>query len=463
MRFVLIGSLGALAAGCAAVGPDYEKPQLAAARAFGSGSAEPPGPEAMARWWGTFGDAQLEALVERMLSANLDLAAAVERIEVARAAFGIASADRFPGASATGGYQRGRPLLGSPTQDVYSVGGAISWELDLFGRVRRSVEASYASFEAQVEELHGIRVALVAEAVTTYLQALSLQERLDIAARNVDGQERSLEIANERFTAGMAAGLDPAQAEVNLSASLASVPALQLELRRALHRLAVLMGEDPRTLIDSVDCASPLPAVPSELLVGVPADLMRNRPDIRGLERQLHAQTARVGIAVAARYPRLDFSATWEWLTQEPDDLFDDDFGFGLVGIPISLPLFTGGRITNQIAAEEAAVRELHLRLQQQVLLAQEEVENALVAIVADREQVVTLDRAVAAARRSADLSRQLYTSGQSDFQNVLDAQRSLLALEDELARARLFTLLDLVELFRALGGGWGQQARVST
>ena len=408
----------------------------------------------------SLGDPELSQLVSEVLSSNLDLAAAVESVDVARAAYGIVAADRLPSVNSSASYRRSRPFRGR-TDDEWQIGASVSWELDLFGRVRRSVEASLASFEAQVEDLHGARVALAAETVASYLQMLSLRERLAIAAANVASQKKSLFIAEQRFGAGMTAGLDPAQAEVNLHATQAAVPALELQLLRVQHRLAVLAGREPRAFLGSFSEKEALPPLPTGLMVGLPADLLRNRPDIRGLERRLAAQSAQVGVATAALYPSINLSGSWDWLAASPGAVFKDAAGFGALGPLVSLPIFNAGKLRSQVSAEEATLRQIDRQLRQQVLVAQEEVENALVAIVRDRRQTELLGAAVAAARRSVEFSRQLYTSGQSAFQSVLDAQRSLFSLEDDLARSRLNTLLDLVDLYRALGGGWaGERAQ---
>ena len=390
--------------------------------------------EEISAWWDSFGDVQLSQLVRSVLGANLDLRAAVDRIEVSRAVYGVVAADRLPTVDATGSYSRTRPLVATPTQDQWTVGGRLSWEIDLFGRIRRSVEASLASFEADVEDLRAVQVALAAETAAVYVDALSLSERLAIARRNVASQARSRGIAEDRFQAGMTANLDPAQARVNLHTTEAAVPALELLRRRALHRLAVLCGKDPRALLEVVAADQPLPDVPSEMLVGIPADLLRNRPDIRGLERRLAAQSAQVGVATASLYPSVNLSGTWDWLARTPSRLFDSGTGFGGIGPLVTVPVFNAGRLRSQVRAEEAALRQLDKQLRQQVLVAQEEVENALFAIVRDRRQAQLLDQALQAAGQAVELSQQLYTSGQSDFQNVLDAQRSAFALEDELA-----------------------------
>ena len=441
--------------GCAAVGLDYEAPSIEAPSAYGDRESQSVATDQIATWWEGLGDEQLSQLVDVVLESNLDLAAAIERVEVSRATYGVVASQRFPAVDAVGSYGRARPF-GGVTQNQWTVGGRASWEIDVFGRVRRSIEASLASFEAEVEDLNGVRVAVAAEAAATYLQILSLHERLGIAARNVAGQERSLGIATQRFDAGMSAGLDPAQARVNLHSTQASVPTLELQLSRALHRLSVLTGQNPRALIGQLSTERVLPSVPDELLVGIPADLLRNRPDIRSLERRLAAQSAQVGVATASLYPAIELSGSWDWLSRTPGALFDSGTGFGNIGPLVSIPIFNAGRLRAQVSAEEAAMRQLDKQLRQRVLIAQEEVENALVAIVRDRRQSELLVEAVAAAKQSVDLSKHLYTSGQSDFQNVLDAQRSLFALEDDLARAKLATLLDVVDLYRAVGGGWG-------
>ena len=267
----------ALLVGCAAVGPDYVSPELTVPVAFSGQEARSVSPTDHSLWWKELGDPVLDGLVDDVLQANLDLAGAVERVENARALYGIVRADQGPSVSANGGYSRSRPL-GFGTQNQWTIGGRASWEIDLFGRVRRSMEASLANFEAEVADLGAVRVALIAETVATYLQCVSLRERIAIARSNVEGQERSKDIADQRFDAGMAAGLDPAQADVNLARTQASVPALELALRRSLHRLSVLAGRDPASSLESAGTGAELPDFPGSLSVGIPADLIRNPP-----------------------------------------------------------------------------------------------------------------------------------------------------------------------------------------
>lgn len=459
MRLLLVTSgLLAILTGCSAVGPDYSPPTIPTPETFVDRDATPINATDLASWWTELESEPLSGLVTAVLAHNHDLAAAVERVEVLRATYGVAVADRLPTLNVSGSFQRTRPFGFPATTNQWGAGSSLSWEIDLFGRVRRSVEAAAADLQAAQEDLHGVQVALVAEAVSTYLLALSLQERLGIAKRNVVAQTKSMDIADRRKQAGMTSGLDPAQARVNLYTTQASIPALQLQLRRASHRLSVLTGQNPAALLGQMPLDQDLPAVPSQWLVGVPTDLLRNRPDVRGLERRLAAQSARIGVATAALYPAINLAGSWDWLSRTPSTLFDSGTGTGGIGPLVSIPIFNAGRLRSRRSAEEAAYRELDRSLRQRVLVAQEEVENALVAIVRDRDQVNLLTQAVSAARDSVELSRQLYTSGQSNFQNVLDAQRSLFALEDELAQARLNTLLDLVDLYRALGGGWASR-----
>ncbi|MEM8711929.1 MAG: efflux transporter outer membrane subunit, partial [Planctomycetota bacterium] len=332
------------------------------------------------------------------------------------------------------------------------------WEIDLFGRVRRSIEVAAADLDAQVEDLRGVQIALIAETVSNYLQIRSLQERIAIAAFNVESQRQSQALTDDRFRAGMTAGLDPAQAEINLFSTRATVPGLKLQLRSAIYRISVLTGRDPLTLLERLEEEQPLPQFPTSLNVGIPADLLRNRPDIRAAERRLASQTALVGVAEARRYPAVSLSGAWTWLASTADGLFDSDASeTGDIGPAVSIPIFNAGRLRAQVSAEEAGVRQLELSLRALVLEAQEEVENALAAIVFDREQLEMLRGASGAASRAVELSRDLYTAGQSDFQNVLDAERSLFSLQDDVALARLSLLIDVVDLYRSLGGGWAR------
>lgn len=457
---VIATAFVSLLASCAAVGPDYERPQIELPDGYGAEIDGSAGVDAsIATWWERFADPELDALVESVLASNLDLMAAVERIEFARAGLAASRGLRLPSASVDGSVSHAQPRGSSDSDEVFALGIGAAWELDVFGRVRRSVEASRADLGATVELARAVRTALVAETVATYLQVRSLQARLAIARNNVAGQAASLDIAQSRFDAGIASRLDPTQAEVNLAATRSAIPALELAIRRSAHRLAVLTGAAPSETPAGVLEGGALPAVPASLLVGVPADLLRNRPDVRAAERQLAAQVARIGLAEAARYPSFDLVGSFDLLAADLGDLFDDGSDAWSIGVPFSWPIFTGGRLEAAVHAERARARELELTYVQTVLIAQEEVENALVAYANDRETQRILASAVDAANRTVELSRELYTAGQSDFQNVLDAERSLFALEDDLEVARVNVLLDLVDLYRALGGGWAAAA----
>ncbi|MEL6712365.1 MAG: efflux transporter outer membrane subunit, partial [Planctomycetota bacterium] len=428
MKSVALVASAVVLSGCSAVGPDYDRPEIDTPDAFRDRDASAVSAAEIARWWDAFGDPELSALVGETLAGNLDLEAAVRRIDAARAAVGIAESDWLPTVDASGGYVRTRPF-GIPnvkTQNQWSLGGSVAWELDLFGRIRRSVEAATATLEAEVEDVRGVQVALAAETASAYLELRSLQERLAIARSNVASQEQSQSITAERFRVGMTAGLDPAQADLNLFTTRASIPGLRVGVRRARHRLAVLTGRDPRALDERLAAEGSLPAAPETLMVGIPADLLQNRPDVRAAERRLAAQSASVGVAVAARYPALNLTGSWDWLATDPSGIFDDATETGSVGPLLSVPIFNAGRLRLNVESEEAVLQQLEASLRSQVLVAQEEVENALVAVAQDRLEIDLLGEAARAAERTVDLSLQLYTSGQSDFQDVLQAERSL-------------------------------------
>ncbi|MEM7203348.1 MAG: TolC family protein [Planctomycetota bacterium] len=464
MRNILMMVVLALTAGCAAVGPDYSPPQIDLPGSFTEQNSSPIEASRLSKWWQSFDDPHLTDLIEHSLEANMELKAAFQRISAAHALYGIARADQLPTVSGNTSYARARDFFpGAQPENQWSLGGRLSWEIDLFGRIRRSVEAGSADLEGQAEQMRDLQVLTVAEVASTYLQAVSLKERLAIAERNVGAQRRSREIADNRFETGVTAGLDPAQAKLNLFSTQTIVPRLELALRRSLNRLAVLLGEDPSGVEALLPDAVVLPEVPEELMVGVPADLLRNRPDIRAAERRLAAQTARIGVAEAQRYPSVNLRGAWTWLANTPSDVFGDAIEFGSVGPLISVPIFNNGRLRSQVGAEEARARELELALRQQVLIAQEEVENALIAVIQDRQLVALLGEAAQAAASSVQFARNLYSSGKSDFQNVLDAQRSLFSLEDQGAQSRLAVLLDIVELYRSLGGGWSDEPKSET
>ena len=427
-------------------------------------------------WWVSFNDSLLTELIKRAELGNLDLEAAVGRVAEARAIRGQAKGGYWPDIVLGGAYsyqklsenglqgaQVGRPPSGgeeggSPLADpfdTWTAGLSLSWEIDLFGRIRRTVEAADAQLQASVEDYRDVLVTLYAEVGVAYVDARAFQARLDFARQNVSAQENSLELTRDRFNAGLTSALDVAQAEQNLAQTRSTIPALDIGLEQSLNRLAVLLGEAPGSIHDEL--AGPAePLQPDDKVAyGIPADLLRRRPDIRQAERLLASQTARIGIATADLYPTLSLGGSVGLESLELDDLGDSGSLFFSIVPKISWPIFTGGKIRNRIRAEEARTAQALAAYEQAVLRALEEVQNALVAYGQEKLRRDRLREAVNASQRAVDLVETQYLSGLTNFQNFLDSQRSLFRQQDELAESAGQVIQNLIDLNRALGGGW--------
>jgi NodT family efflux transporter outer membrane factor (OMF) lipoprotein len=463
--------------GCVAVGPDYVRPEIPMPEkwssdlggSFGGAQRDP------ALWWKRFGDPILEELIARAARGSLDLKSALSRVEEARALLGVARGERLPKLDASASYTRSRQSseasLGGKTlgsivsvQDVdtYTLGLGAGWELDLFGRLRRAVEASRAGLQAGFEDLGAVLVSLRADVALTYIEIRSLQSRINIAEKNVQAQKESQSIVQKRHRAGTAPGLDLAQADANVAATEATLPKLKTQLALAKHRLCLLLGEQPGALDSLLGRAVSIPQAWDEFGLGIPADLLRQRPDVRRAERLLAAQTARVGIATSDLYPRLSLSGFFGFSAQSPENLLQAPSRLFQIGPSLVWNLFAGGSIRSNIEVQEARVQQAYLAYRKTVLKALEEVENALTSYRLEKERNRSLQKAVEAYRRVHHFSMDLYKGGKADFQNVLDAQRQLLGFEDQLAASDAALAGQLVLLYRALGGGWVLPAGMS-
>lgn len=444
-------------AGCT-VGPDYVPPQADVPDAWSAGGVST-APADLTAWWRRFEDPSLTELVQRARDNNRDLERAVVRITEARARAGIAESQNFPNIEAEGAYARQRDseeiVPGSQASNRFSAGLASTWELDLFGRIRRSVEAAHAGIGAAIEDYGAVQVCLFAEVARQYTFLRSLQTRLTIAHDNARTQGTSLRLAEARVRAGVAPDLDVAQARFNLATTESTIPALRAAITATTNRLAVLVGEPPQGVQKLLETRRPIPRPPAEVTVGVPADAVRQRPDVRRAERELAAQTARIGIATAELYPRFFLNGSFGFESDSVSSWFQSGsqaFGFGP---SFRWNLFSGGRIRSQIRVEEARTDAARLAYEQAVLVSLEEVETAITSYVRERERLAALGRAVAAAERAVQLADGLYREGLTTFQNILDAQRTVLELQDERAQSQGSITSHLIAVYKALGGGW--------
>ena len=448
--------------GCAAVGPDYSEPQLAVPAGWSAGT----GTDAMdavllARWWHGFGDPVLDRLVADALAANLDLAQARARLREARARRGVAGAALAPSvdASLSGSRSHSSGQSGSgSTRELYSAGFDASWELDVFGGVRRSVEAAQADLEASVESLSDTRVSLAAEVALNYIDLRTAEQRLAIAEESIAYRGENHQIIRWRQQAGLVSELDLAQATTDLESTRAVLPPLRTAVTEAKNRLAVLLGRNPGELESLVHADRPIPLAAAEIVAAIPADTLRQRPDVRVAERRLAAQTARLGEAEAARYPSFRLSGSLGLEALELDALADRDANTRSLFGGITAPVFNAGRIAANIEIQDALVEQARLAYRAAVLAALEEVENALTAVANTDARRVKLAEAAAAARTTLAIAEYRYASGLADFLSVLDAQRTQLSLDEQLAGSTGELARAQVRLYKALGGGWSTE-----
>jgi NodT family efflux transporter outer membrane factor (OMF) lipoprotein len=455
--------VGFMLFGCAAVGPDYVPPGVSTPEKWNASSSggiayEPDALQTMAHWWTTLDDPILSSLIDRALQGSLDLRIGVARVREARARRGIINADRFPTINAKGSAIKSRSSeeTGSGVEtDLYAVGFDAGWEVDVFGGVRRSVEAADAALEASSEGLHAVMVSLLAEVGLNYVELRSLQTRLAIAEANQNAQKETYEITQARYGSGLTSELDVEQAKYSLQETRSQIPPLTIGIQQAENRLAVLLGQKPGTLKSELIEPAPVPVTPIEVAVGVPAEALRRRPDVRKAERLLAAQTARVGVATAELYPRFSLMGTIGLEALSFEDVFSSGSRKYGIGPSFHWNIFDSGRIRQNIEVQSALQEQALLSYESSVLGALADVENALVAYANEQMRRQSLVEGAQAAQRAVTLSQNQYTSGLIDFQNVLNAQRALFSLQSQQAQSDAAVTSNLISLYKALGGGW--------
>jgi NodT family efflux transporter outer membrane factor (OMF) lipoprotein len=412
---------------------------------------------------------------------NLDLKLALERVEEARAARGVSRSNYFPQINADvsavrlrGGFNQGViravPSSNNPNAsffspfetNVFQGNLSASWELDVFGGIRRGVEAATADVAAQEENRRDVQVILLGDVGNTYAQLRGLQRRLEIANKNINTQQETLDLTTERAKAGLATELDVSRAAAQLDSTKAVVPSLLSGIDVSIHRLSVLLGEEPGALRKELGETKPIPSAGPEVEVGLPSDLLERRPDIRRAEAQVAAATARVGEAKAEFFPRCTLTGT---AGRQATQLHDLTLGLGnffSVGPAVTLPLFTGGRIRSNVAVQTSRHRQAVISYQSTILNALEEVQNALVDYSQEQERRDRLSESVEQSQLAVTLANEQYRAGLTDFLSVLEAQRDLYANEDQLAQSQTSVTTDLIALYRALGGGWSSGGAVA-
>jgi multidrug efflux system outer membrane protein len=458
----LILVAGAL--GCA-VGPDYRPPVMQTLGAWGHGEQHgvTRAPADLTAWWRQFDDPMLNTLVERAMGDNLDLKIALAAVREARALRGTAAADRYPTINASGSYARVRdsentrplPRGFDPEHNLFVVGLDASWELDVWGRVRRSVEAADATLEAAEDNRRDVLVIVMAEVARNLVEVRTAQQRLLIARSNIQTQQEVVDLTRVRLQAGLATEVDVSQALTLLATTQAQIPALQVSRDQAIHRLAVLVGTPPATLLDELRRVDRIPSAPPIVPVGLPSDLLRRRPDVRRVERELAAATARIGVATADLFPRFSLTGTLGVAAVDAANVFSGGSRFSSIGPQVVWPVFAGGRLRASIRVQEARQEAALARYEQTVLEALADTENALVAWGEEHARQQRLAEAVDASQVALTLSRELYVRGLADFLSVLDNQRSLYAAQDQRVQSEGTLVVNLIALYKALGGGW--------
>ncbi|MHC2067725.1 efflux transporter outer membrane subunit [Bremerella sp. T1] len=429
----------------------------------------PPGvsqsPNDSIAWWTKFDDPVLTSMIVRTAQQNLTLGQAAERIAEARALRGIVRGDLFPDIDGIGSYTR-RKTSGSgnsfglsnfnpPPFNFWSAGFDATWEVDIFGGVRRRLQAADADVDVAIEDHNDLLVSLQGEVGANYIQVRTLQRRIEFVERNIQLQRQSLKITEDRFAAGTVSQLDVEQAKSNLYSTEAGLPLLRQEMELAYHRLSVLMGEPPSDLSKEITPQQRFPSLPQDIAVGLPIELIRQRPDIRSAERQLAAQAARIGVAVSELYPRFTITGTFTVDTTKFNRWFTTESIAYAAGPAMRWRLLDFGRVRSDIEVQRARWRGLVYNYQNEVVTAAQEVEDALSQYRYSIRRAESLREAALAARAAAEISEEQYKGGIIPFQTLLDAQRFQAELDDQAANAEGDIYLAVVSLYKALGGGW--------
>jgi NodT family efflux transporter outer membrane factor (OMF) lipoprotein len=471
MTYLCVPMLGIGMTGCT-VGPNYQTPEVAEASRLTSlqtagESSRPVEGEIDQTWWKSFRDPRLSSLVERLAAQNLDLKTAAERVIQSVAQRQVAVSQGLPHveAQSTNTYNRQSP--NGPISEFEPAPGSTfdyalfhdgltsSWQLDLFGRVRRAVEAADAETLAAVENRRGVALTAIAELAQGYLLLRGTQDRLAIARRNLRLSEQNVDLVNARFGNGVATTLDLAQARAQQATIAATLPPLRTREAELINAVGLLLGDMPRALENELRRPSALPRVPRRVPVGLPGTLVRRRPDVGEAEARLHEATAQTGVAVANFYPDVTLNGAASFESLHLSNLFTPASTAFSVGPDISIPVFEGGRLRSTLALRESAQREAAIAFQKTVLRAWQEVDNALTAYAEAQHRRADVARAVAQNQAALQAARQRYSEGALDFLNVNSALGQQLQSENDLADSDTQIATDLVNLYRALGGGW--------
>ncbi|MEE4216646.1 MAG: efflux transporter outer membrane subunit [Xanthomonadales bacterium] len=449
--------LAATALAACSMGPDYERPEVAIPGAWqGSDVAGP----SFARldWWQVFEDDRLIELIETALRNNYELSIALARIEEARASLGFVRADQFPGLDGTAGAGRGNTIQGAGApgsiNESFVLAASLSFEIDLWGKLRRSTESARATLLATIEARNVVMTTLVADVASVYLLLLDLDQRVAIAERTMVTRQDSLDIIQARFDKGTVPLLDVNQAQIELADAVASLASLERERDQAENALSVLLGQHPGSLARSEMALAETLNIP-DIPVGLPSELLERRPDVRGAEQELAAQTAKIGVAEALRFPSLSLTGSLGLASGELDNFISSDNKAWGVSADLLGPIFDAGRGKSRVEAERARTEQLLASYQLTILRAFQEVEDSLVAIHTYKREADAREAQVTAARSATRLSRARYDGGVTSYLEVLESERSLFRAELQALSSRREQVVSIVTLYKALGGGW--------
>ena len=425
------------------------------------------------RWWTTFNDPQLDSLIRRAVNANLDVQLAEEKIRQARASLGIARGIFFPTIGTSGSYTRsfnaasggvvvgGTVTGGTGTRskphahDLWQAGFDSTWELDIFGGVRRGIEAASASYEASIENRRDVLVTLLGEVATDYIQLRGFQQEAAIARENLTLQVKSLEVTRKKKELGNTTGLDVANAEAQAANTRSQIATFESESQQQIYALSVLLGEEPTALLMELTPTAQIPVVPPIVPVGLPSELLRRRPDIRQAERQLAAATAQIGVATADLFPKFSLNGTLTVQGNRYEAISNWGNRFWSFGPSVSWPIFDAGQIWNNIEVQSALQAQALTTYRKTVLTAFQDVESALTAYAQEQQRRAALADAVAANQRAVTIANRGFEFGQTDFLNVLIAEGALYSTQNAFVQSNDAVATDLVAIYKALGGGW--------
>jgi NodT family efflux transporter outer membrane factor (OMF) lipoprotein len=495
-------------AGCT-VGPDFEQPKPwwqpaswfqgrpGAANVARGTQPSIPVPDAIdPQWWKVFGDPELTNLEQRVAAANFDVRVATVRLAESRASLGIARADLFPTVNGNTSYTRekqskngvisllsgGNPGTASnglggttagipPTSsssssstsalytpfNLYQYGFDATWEIDFWGRVRRNVESSKAQAAQSEEQRRNTLLTSLAELARDYIQLRGTQRQLQITQENLETDRQSLTLTQQRAAGGLTTDLDVANAAAQVATTAAQLPTYEEQQSQLINAISLLLGEAPNAMLVELATPKPIPPVPPRVPIGVPSEIARRRPDVRQAEAQLHSATADVGVAVADFFPQVTLSGSLALQTISASSLADWESRTYSLGPQITLPIFQGGKLRRTLELRQTQQQEAALNYQRTVLQALHDVDNALTSYENEQRRNAQLAEAVTQNQKAVALSRDRYTQGISDFLSVLDAERSLLAAQTQLTTSTTTISTNLVQLYKALGGGWEQ------